>query len=124
MGDVGSTFIGAVFAGIALQEPSTQTMLRVLLLGFPLFADAAVCVIRRLLCRKDIFKAHRQHLYQRLNQAGWSHPQVSMLYIIAVGILIVANEFWGFTILICLIITETLFAFFLDKNIAKRFDPS
>jgi Fuc2NAc and GlcNAc transferase len=124
MGDVGSTFIGAVFAGIALQESSTQTMLGVLLLGFPLFADAAVCVIRRLLRRKDIFKAHRQHLYQRLNQAGWSHSQVSILYIMAVGILIVAKAFWGFTVLLILIMIEILFAFFLDQNIAKKFDPS
>ncbi|MFN9644480.1 MAG: MraY family glycosyltransferase [Cyanobacteriota bacterium] len=124
MGDVGSTFIGAVFAGIALQESSKQSMIGILLLGFPLFADAAVCVMRRLYHRKNIFQAHKQHLYQRLNQAGWSHSKVATLYIIAVGLLMVVKLLWGTTFMVALIIIELLFAFFLDQNIAIEFDRS
>jgi ABC-type polysaccharide transport system permease subunit len=31
--------------------------------------------------RENIFKAHRTHLYQRLQQSGWSHAQVASTYI-------------------------------------------
>lgn len=122
MGDVGSTYIGAVFSGLAFQEPTAYSMLSVLLLGFPLFADASACVIRRLLHQQNIFEAHKQHLYQRLNQAGWSHSQVASLYIISVALLIMANSLWGLPSLMMMIIIELLVAFFLDQNIATKFE--
>jgi Fuc2NAc and GlcNAc transferase len=122
MGDVGSTFIGAVFAGLAFQESSTEQTIGMLLLGFPLFADTTVSVIRRLLRQQNIFKAHRQHLYQRLNQAGWSHAQVAILYIVAVSLLVIAKVFSGLTLMIILITLESLIAFFLDQHVAARFD--
>ena len=49
MGDVGSTFLGAVFAGLVLQAPSWQEALGLLLVATPLLGDAFLCVPRRLL---------------------------------------------------------------------------
>jgi UDP-N-acetylmuramyl pentapeptide phosphotransferase/UDP-N-acetylglucosamine-1-phosphate transferase len=83
MGDVGSTFLGAVFAGVVLQAPTTDHGLGLLLLAVPLLADAAVCVLRRLRAGQPVFQAHRLHLYQRLDQAGWSHRRVSLVYLVA-----------------------------------------
>ncbi|MCP9820657.1 glycosyltransferase family 4 protein [Synechococcus sp. Cruz-9H2] len=83
MGDVGSTFLGAVFAGVVLQSPSAADGLGLLLVAVPMLADAAVCVLRRLAAKQPVFQAHRLHLYQRLHQAGWSHRQVCLAYLAA-----------------------------------------
>jgi UDP-N-acetylmuramyl pentapeptide phosphotransferase/UDP-N-acetylglucosamine-1-phosphate transferase len=83
MGDVGSTFLGAVFAGAVLQAPSTADGLALLLVAVPLLADALICVLRRLAAGQPVFRAHRLHLYQRLQQAGWSHRRVCLAYVVA-----------------------------------------
>ena len=48
MGDVGSTFLGAVFAGVVLLAPDWRLALGLLLTATPLLADACSCVLRRL----------------------------------------------------------------------------
>lgn len=87
MGDVGSTFLGAVFAGVVLQAPSAADGLALLLVGMPLLADAAVCVLLRLRAGQPVFQAHRLHLYQRLQQAGWSHRRVCLAYLVATSLI-------------------------------------
>jgi Fuc2NAc and GlcNAc transferase len=124
MGDVGSTFIGAVFAGLAFQEQTTQNMLGVIFLGFPLFADSLICIVRRLFHHENILTAHKKHLYQRLHQAGWTHSQVAMLYIASVSLLIIAKILGGISFLMIIITLETLLAFFLDQTVARRFGGS
>jgi Fuc2NAc and GlcNAc transferase len=122
MGDTGSTYIGAVFAGLAFQSSSTQNMLSLIFVGFPLFADALTCVIRRLFHGDNIFKAHKQHLYQRLNQAGWTHSQVATLYVCSVFALVFARAYWSLNILTMIVILEILVGVFLDQAVATRFD--
>jgi UDP-N-acetylmuramyl pentapeptide phosphotransferase/UDP-N-acetylglucosamine-1-phosphate transferase len=41
--------------------------------------DATLSLGHRLLKRKRITQAHREHLYQKLILAGWSHGKVAML---------------------------------------------
>jgi Fuc2NAc and GlcNAc transferase len=61
----------------------------------PLTADAIYTLIRRLIRRENIFKAHRSHLYQRLQQSGWTHAQVASTYI-GVTLLIAGSVLiWG-----------------------------
>lgn len=82
MGDVGSTILGAMIA-IALlnnQGNLNQNWLAVPIL-MPVIGDTIYTITRRLRCRENIFQAHRSHLYQRLQQSGWSHPQVAITYI-------------------------------------------
>jgi Fuc2NAc and GlcNAc transferase len=87
MGDVGSTYLGAVLAGglltaahsAAVGGPS-EPMLVLSLAALPLLADAFSCLLRRLLAGQRLWQAHRLHLYQRLQQAGWSHRRVAGLY--------------------------------------------
>ena len=80
MGDSGSTFLGALYCGIILHSSSINQAIAIVFIGTPLWADAFTCVIRRALTRQKVFSAHRLHLYQRLNQGGWSHKFISSIY--------------------------------------------
>ncbi|MGF1601911.1 MAG: glycosyltransferase family 4 protein [Thermosynechococcaceae cyanobacterium] len=81
MGDSGSTFLGATIAVAILSKNTTPTdAWAALSITFPITADAIYTLSRRLLRRENIFQAHRSHLYQRLQQSGWSHGQVAIAY--------------------------------------------
>jgi Fuc2NAc and GlcNAc transferase len=121
MGDVGSTFIGAVFGGMLLQTSSSHDIFHLLLVAFPLMADSFFCLSRRLIHRENIFKAHRKHLFQRLQQAGWSHQRVALLYIVSTAILLGAYKFVDISALQFAIICEFLFAVYLDMRVASTF---
>jgi UDP-N-acetylmuramyl pentapeptide phosphotransferase/UDP-N-acetylglucosamine-1-phosphate transferase len=121
MGDVGSTFIGSIFVGFALQSGSLGSSTTIFLMAFPLYADAFFCVIRRFIAGQNIFTAHKYHLYQRLNQAGWKHNQVAGLYIASVLLLMTSNHLGGWHLLVLAIIAEFLLAIYIDSKIAIRF---
>ncbi|MBW4549817.1 MAG: glycosyltransferase family 4 protein [Aphanocapsa sp. GSE-SYN-MK-11-07L] len=82
MGDVGSTVLGAIVAIALLQANSASQTWVGLALTLPLIGDTIYTLVCRLIRRENIFQAHRTHLYQRLQQAGRTHAQVSSLYII------------------------------------------
>ncbi|WP_255117097.1 MULTISPECIES: glycosyltransferase family 4 protein [unclassified Synechococcus] len=124
MGDVGSTFLGAVFAGVVLQAPTWPDALGMLLLATPLLADAGLCVPRRLLAGQPVFQAHRLHLYQRLHQAGWSHSQVSNLYVAATTALAVTLLWGGWPAVMVGAGVELLVGVWLDQCVAVPFTAS
>ncbi|WP_041699269.1 MraY family glycosyltransferase [Thalassoporum mexicanum] len=80
MGDVGSTFLGACVAIALLQEPDVTLAWSSLAIVAPLMGDAMYTVFSRLLRWENILLPHRSHIYQRLQQSGWSHPQVAITY--------------------------------------------
>ena len=121
MGDVGSTFLGAVFAGLVLQASSWIEAFGYLLVATPLLADACLCVPRRLLAGQRVFQAHRLHLFQRLQQAGWSHSQVSLTYIAATAFLAVAMLLGGLPWVFGLAVIEMLLGVWLDQRVAVPF---
>ena len=121
MGDVGSTFLGAVFAGLVLQAPTWPEALGLLLVATPLLGDACLCVPRRLLAGQRVFQAHRLHLFQRLHQAGWPHARVSSLYIGATAVLALALFWGGLPWLITLAVFELLLGIWLDQMVAVPF---
>ncbi|MFM8524722.1 MAG: MraY family glycosyltransferase [Cyanobacteriota bacterium] len=121
MGDVGSTFLGAVFAGVVLQASSWTEALGLLLVATPLMADACLCVIRRVLACQPVFRAHRLHLYQRLHQAGWSHAQVAWLYIAATALLAIALLLGGWRAELPLALLTLLLGVWLDRRVAVPF---
>ena len=121
MGDVGSTFLGALFAGLVLQAPTWPETLGLLLVATPLLGDACLCVPRRLLAGQRVFQAHRLHLFQRLHQAGWPHPRVSSLYIAATALLAVALLAGGWPWVTALAAVELLVGAWLDQRVAVPF---
>lgn len=81
MGDVGSTVLGGACGVALLGAPSAPQAWSALAITLPIVADAVYTLIRRLLRQENIFQAHRFHLYQRLQQAGWSHGQVAATWV-------------------------------------------
>ena len=121
MGDVGSTFLGAVFAGVVLQASGWTEALTLLLVATPLLADACLCVIRRALDAQPVFRAHRLHLYQRLQQAGWSHARVAGLYVVATVLLAMALQLGGWRAELPLALLTLLLGLALDQRVAVPF---
>lgn len=80
MGDVGSGLLGFLFAVLALASerlggPPLLTWL--ILMGVFVF-DATATLLRRAARGERWYDAHREHAYQRLVRAGWSHRRVSL----------------------------------------------
>ena len=121
MGDVGSTFLGAVFAGLVLQSSSWLEAFGYLLVATPLLADACICVPRRLLAGQRVFQAHRLHLFQRMQQAGWPHARVSLSYISGTALLAVAMLVGGLPWVLSLSVAELLIGVWLDQRVAVPF---
>ena len=121
MGDVGSTFLGAVFAFLVLQSPNWSEAFALLLVATPLLGDAFFCVPRRLFAGQQVFSAHRLHLFQRLHQAGWSHARVSSLYIFATIALSIAFLWGGTSWVISLAFIVLLTGIWLDQRVAVPF---
>ena len=96
MGDTGSTFLGIYFIANILQFDDINEIIGLLLIASPFFGDALITILRRFFKRQNIFKAHRQHLYQRLYLGKLSKKQVATLYILQcliIGIIYIKLNF-------------------------------
>lgn len=95
MGDVGSTVLGASIAIALIQVQDVTLAWSSLAITLPITADTIYTLMVRLTRRENIFQAHRTHIFQRLQQSGWSHPQVALTYS-ALTIAIAVSIFtWG-----------------------------
>jgi len=74
-----------------------------------------------LLAGQRVFQAHRLHLFQRLNQAGWSHARVSLTYIVATAVLALAMLAGGWLWVFGLSVVELLLGVWLDQRVAVPF---
>ena len=93
MGDVGSAFLGFTFAALPLmartsvtKSPDLLPIAAVLFVWFFLF-DSVVTIVRRAIRGEKIWIAHREHLFQRLVSAGYTHRRVTVLYGVLASIL-------------------------------------
>jgi UDP-N-acetylmuramyl pentapeptide phosphotransferase/UDP-N-acetylglucosamine-1-phosphate transferase len=82
MGDVGSTFLGYIYATLTILLAINNPLFILVGTGimFPFLFDGAFTIIKRFIQGKNIFEAHRDHFYQKLIKDGWSHKKVSFLY--------------------------------------------
>jgi FlaA1/EpsC-like NDP-sugar epimerase len=78
MGDVGSVPLGFLAGALMLRGSQSGVFdeLAVVLSFGPFVVDASVTLGRRLLRGERVWRAHREHFYQRLVLAGWSHRRV------------------------------------------------
>jgi Fuc2NAc and GlcNAc transferase len=98
MGDSGSTFLGAIVAFSLISVKDPVVAWSALAITLPLATDAIYTLARRWLRKENIFEAHRNHLYQRLQQTGISHATVASLYIavnLVVSLLIFTTDYLG-----------------------------
>ncbi len=84
MGDVGSAFLGFVFASLAiiaaLYDHSHTSLFVMPLLLLHFIYDTLFTFMRRLFSGEYVFEAHRSHLYQLFNRLGYSHARVTLFY--------------------------------------------
>ena len=66
MGDIGSTFLGVYFIANILQFNDINEIVGLLLIASPILEMLYLIYFGAFLRGQNIFKAHRQHLYQRL----------------------------------------------------------
>jgi len=83
MGDVGSVFLGYMFAALPLLPRSSDPALQIAAIAmlWPFVFDSGMTFLRRLLSGENVFRPHRSHLYQRLVIAGYSHARVASIYV-------------------------------------------
>ena len=89
MGDVGSIFLGFVFGAMPFMAANLSSDVSIgvtiwvsAFLLWPFLFDGSYTIFRRLSHEENIFEAHRSHLYQRLNIEGWTHKEISILYMV------------------------------------------
>ncbi|MSP47985.1 MAG: glycosyltransferase family 4 protein [Alphaproteobacteria bacterium] len=82
MGDVGSVPLGYLLGALLLLLAKSGHWAPALILPGYYLADATWTLVRRLLQRKRVWEAHREHFYQQAVQRGWSHGRVA----VAVGL--------------------------------------
>ncbi|WP_309131147.1 hypothetical protein [Brevibacterium sp.] len=81
LGDTGSYGIGAAVFVIAVWLFVLGVPIVVIIapMIFVLF-DVGLTLVLRLFRGENIFLPHRQHIYQRIQQAGWTHGRVSLFH--------------------------------------------
>ena len=79
LGDVGSVPLGYLAGWLLLALAAAGAWQAALLLPAYYLADATLTLSRRLLRGRRIWQAHREHFYQRVVAAGWSHGRTAAL---------------------------------------------
>ena len=124
MGDIGSTFLGAIIAGNLIEINNSFDSLNLLFVASPLLADAFLCVLRRLFAMQPIFNAHSLHLYQRLYQAGWDHSKITIQYLIATLFISTCSLFNSLILTFSSFIFVFFYGCYLDRKFAIPFTES
>ena len=89
MGDAGSHGLGVLISGSVLAGQFSAVDGQALPLYFlptlflPFLLDVVITFLRRAARGEKLHQAHKQHLYQRLQQSGLSHRRVSLYYALA-----------------------------------------
>jgi len=76
LGDVGSVPLGYVLGFLLLGLAAHGYWLVALILPLYFLADATITLLRRLLRRERVWRAHREHFYQRAVGGGLNHAAV------------------------------------------------
>ena len=121
MGDCGSNYLGGLIFYYILSKEEYLIDFKTIFIILPILLDCSLCIIRRFINKENIFIAHKKHLYQRLNQHGLSHSNVSIIYItLCLANLLIAFQN-NLNIFILISLFEFLFFIYLDKYFAKKF---
>jgi Fuc2NAc and GlcNAc transferase len=124
MGDVGSNFLGFLFASLAIASENRGSLpvlvWGVLLLVF--LVDGVFTFFLRLLRGERVSQAHHSHAYQRAVESGLSHTQVTSAILVLDGAL-VALAFaaqWHPYLLLPILLSCTALLFLIWLRVAHR----
>ncbi len=123
MGDAGSTLLGYNVSIFTLYYANLEmTNLWIWIILFSLFwFDATVTLLRRKLKGENIFKAHKNHAYQRLNQAGWSHFKITN-YSIVLNLILFCFAYFISNIFVAFVMTILVLILCMNFVDSKKID--
>lgn len=107
MGDVGSGFLGFVFAVfIIVGERSGSAPALVWAVLLSVFAvDTTLTLLKRIFQRKNLAQAHRDHFYQQAIISGFDHNRVAIVFLTTAGLLCILVWFFQQYVLPIFILT-------------------
>jgi UDP-N-acetylmuramyl pentapeptide phosphotransferase/UDP-N-acetylglucosamine-1-phosphate transferase len=112
LGDAGSVPLGLMLGWLLLDLAARGLWLPALILALYYFADATLTLARRALRGERVWRAHRQHFYQRAVARGLSHAQVSTLVgaadVLLIGAALLAQSQPVVAIVVALVVTGGL----------------
>lgn len=88
LGDVGSIPLGFLLGALLLGLAARGSWAPALILPLYYLTDAGITLTRRALRGEAVWKAHKEHFYQRAVQRGLSHAQVSAAILGANAVLV------------------------------------
>lgn len=118
MGDVGSTFLGAIYCLILVNSDSWITSLGLILILAPLFMDAFFTRIIMFSKGFNFFSPHKLHLYQRLYQNGLSKIKINIVYCLPIFLNFMVFKYLYFWVLISFVILELIVGLYFEKKYA------
>ena len=83
LGDVGSVTLGFLLGWLLLDLAARGQWAAALILPAYYLADATITLVRRAARGEKVWRAHREHFYQKAVQAGLSHAAVSGAVLVA-----------------------------------------
>ncbi|HMA15496.1 MAG: MraY family glycosyltransferase [Bacteroidota bacterium] len=129
LGDVGSVPLGYLLGGALIGTAASGFWAAALILPLYYLADATLTLARRALRRERLWRAHREHFYQRAIQRGFGHDAV-VLRIAACNAVLVAlatlaafapsGQTWIFLGLAALAVGALLFMLARERPPAAR----
>ncbi len=127
MGDVGSIFLGFVFASFVVKLSVTINIFLCLIMFLCTFyADAVITIYSRWRRGENLMQAHRSHLYQYLsNELKLPHWKVTLLYAVVqlcFGAIAVAAYQKGLVIQLILLLSFSI-VFLVSYNLVKTMKP-
>lgn len=121
MGDVGSTFLGAVLFLEIIKLSNLKLAFFSISVASPIFLDACICILLRLKNKENIFLPHKKHLYQRLVKAGYSHNQVTFFYSFGSLLIFLSCRMNNIFLVLMTLILVFILGLFLNKFSATSF---
>src|SRR3546814_3030868 len=78
LGDVGSVPLGYLLGWLLLAAAAGGEWAAAVILPLYYLADASLTLVRRAWRREKLWRAHREHFYQRAVQRGFGHAAVAL----------------------------------------------
>ena len=127
MGDTGSIFLGYILGGFMILSIAEHkmTIIQAAVLSSLFAVDASYTLIKRGLQGKKVWKAHREHWYQRLNITGARHKvifYIGITYNLIIMLLLVSNKLElinNFMLLVLALILLLYIALYIKKKEMK-----
>ena len=118
MGDVGSIPLGFLLGWLMLDLAQRGHWLSALILPAVFVSDATLTLFKRLLRGEKVWRAHRQHFYQRAVQGGATPPQVVCRTLLAhlalIALAVLARTLPGVAIIGAVVVVVLLLAHFSE----------